>query len=75
MDEVFRGTEEEIERTYAAALTTYCKLSDVPFVAHVKRWLLDGKGLMASKSVSAVFICLHCLPRPHKTVDVMLESK
>jgi alcohol oxidase len=28
------------------------KLSDPLFVAHVKRWLDDGKGLMASKSVS-----------------------
>jgi hypothetical protein len=28
------------------------------FVAYVKRWLLDGKGLMASKSVSVV----HCFP-------------
>ena len=24
MDEVFRGTEEEMERTYAAVLSTYC---------------------------------------------------
>ena len=28
------------------------------FVAYVKRWLHDGKGLMASKSVSVV----HCFP-------------
>ena len=75
MDEVYQGTEEEIERTYTAVLNTYCKLSDVLFVAHVKRWLHDGKGLMASKSVSAVFICLHCLLRPHETVDAMPESK
>ena len=27
MDEVFRGTEEEMERTYATVLNTYCKLS------------------------------------------------
>jgi alcohol oxidase len=33
-------------------------LSDDLFVAHVKRWWRDGKGLMASKSVSVV----HCLP-------------
>ena len=30
-------------------------LSDILFVAHVKRWLHDGKGLIASKSVSIVF--------------------
>ena len=52
MDEIFRGTEEQMERTYAAFLNTYSKLSDVVFVAHVKKWLHDGKGLMASKSVS-----------------------
>ena len=54
MDEVFWGTEEEMERMYAAALTMSCKLSNTLFVAHVKRWLHDGKGLMASKSVSVV---------------------
>ena len=59
MEEVVRGTEEEIERTYALAvvLIMCCKLSDALFVAHVKRWLYDGKGLMAYKSGSAVFIC------------------
>ena len=30
------------------------ELSDVLFIAHTKRWLRDGKGLMASKSVSVV---------------------
>ena len=49
MDEVFWGTEEEIERMYAAILTMRCRLSDTLFVAHVKRWLHDGKGLIASK--------------------------
>jgi alcohol oxidase len=53
MDEVFRGTEEDIERMCAAVLIN-CKLSDSTFLAHVKRWLHDGKGLMASKSVSVV---------------------
>ena len=55
MDEVFWGTEEEVERMYAAALIMHYKLSDIPFVAHEKRWLQDGKGLMASKSVPVVF--------------------
>ena len=54
MDEVFWGTEAEMERRYAAALTMYHELSDVLLVAHVKRWLRDGKGLIASKSVSMV---------------------
>ena len=54
MDEVFWGTEEEIERMCAATLTVPCRLSDILFVAHVKRWLHDGKGLIASKSVSVV---------------------
>ena len=58
MDEVFRGTEEEVERMWAAALTLHCKLSDILFIAHEKRWLQDGKGLLASKSVSVVFIYL-----------------
>ena len=60
MDEVFWGSEEEIERMYAAAFTMHCKLShgDIFFVAHEKRWLQDGRGLMASKSVSVTFfIC------------------
>ena len=30
------------------------ELSSAPLVAHVKRWLHDGKGLMASKSVPVV---------------------
>ena len=51
MDEVFRGTEEEIERTCAAILTLFCRLSNILFIAHVKRWMHDGKGLIASKSV------------------------
>ena len=76
MEGVFWGTEEEVERTYAAVSNIYCKLNNVLFVAHVKRWLHDGKGLMAYKSVSVVFICLHCSLRSwHKTVDVMPESK
>ena len=49
MDEVFWGTEEEIERMCAAILTMRCRLSDILSVAHVKRWLHDGKGLIASK--------------------------
>ena len=61
MDKIFWGSEEEVERMYAAALTMHCKLSDVLFVlAHEKRWLHDGKGLLASKSVSVVFIYLQC---------------
>ena len=76
MNGVLFGTEEEIERTYAAVSNTCCKLNNVLFVAHVKRWLHDGKGLMAHKSVSAVFICLHCSLRPwHETADLMPESK
>ena len=58
MDEVFWGTEEEVKRMYAAAPTMHCKLSDILFVAHEKRWLQDGKGLIACKSVSVVFIYL-----------------
>ena len=54
MDEVFWGTEEEIERMCAEVLAMRCRLSDILFVAHVKRWLHDGKGLIASKSVLAV---------------------
>ena len=75
MDEVLWGTEEEIERAYAAVINMCRKLNDVLFVVHVKKWLHDGKGLMASKSVSAVFIYFDCLLRPHETVDVMPESK
>ena len=56
MDELFGGTEEQLERTSAVDLTIVLELSDVFFVAYVKRWLHDGKGLMASKSVSVV----HC---------------
>ena len=52
MDKVFWGTEEEIERMCQVILTMRCRLSDILFVAHVKRWLHDGKGLIASKSVS-----------------------
>ena len=52
MNSVFWGTEEEIEGTYAAALTLSYELNDILFVAHEKRWLEDGKGLMACKSVS-----------------------
>ena len=55
MDEVFRGTEEEIGRMYAAALTMHCKLSDILILGHEKKWLQDGKGLMACTSVSVVF--------------------
>ena len=36
------------------------ELSDVLYVAYVKRWLHDGKGLMGSKSVSVVH-CFHIL--------------
>jgi alcohol oxidase len=49
MDEVFWGTEEEIERMFAAVLTMRC--AERYPVAHVKRWLHDGKGLIASKLV------------------------
>jgi alcohol oxidase len=66
MDEVFRGTEEEIECKFAAALTMHCKVSDILFVAHEKRWIQDGKGLMASKSVSVVFIDLNIPLTPYK---------
>ena len=58
MDEVFWGTEEEMERMYAAIITMGRGLSDILFVAHVKRWLHDGKGLIASKSVSVVIASL-----------------
>jgi hypothetical protein len=73
MDVVFWGTEEEVERMYAAALTMHCKLSDIFFVAHEKRWLHDGKGLLASKSVSVVFIYLQYPLTPYKTVPLMPE--
>ena len=48
----------------------------VVFVAYVKRWMHDGKGLLASKSVSV----LHCSPHGLcryliQTVLVMLELK
>ena len=48
----------------------------VGFVAYVKRWMHDGKGLLASKSVSV----LHCSPHGLcwyliQTVLVMLELK
>jgi hypothetical protein len=56
LDEVSRGTEEQLERTNAAVSFHSRPLSAVVFVAYVKRWLLDGKGLLASKSVSVV----HC---------------
>ena len=61
MDEVFRGTEEQLERLYAVILTihrTKAKWLSALFVAYVKRWLHNGKGLLASKSVSVV----HCFP-------------
>ena len=54
MEEVFWGSEEEVKRMYPAALTVHCKLSDIFVLAHEKRWLQDGKGLIAAKSVSAV---------------------
>ena len=57
VDKVVRGTEEGVERTYTVVVNLCCKLNDVLFVAHVKRWLHDGKGLMAYKSVSVIFIC------------------
>ena len=41
MDELFSGTEEEVERMYAAALTMHCKLSDIFCSAReemVTRW-------------------------------------
>ena len=47
-------------------LTMCRKLTDVLFVAHVKRWLHEGKGLMASKSVSVVFIFFERLLRPYE---------
>ena len=52
MDEVFRGTEEQLERTYAVILIMHCtraKWSSALFVAYVKKWLHNGKGLLASK--------------------------
>ena len=56
MDEVFWGTEKEMERMCAAILAMRYRLSDIFFVAHVKRWLNDGKGLIASKSASVVIV-------------------
>ena len=56
IDELLQGTEEEIERAYVAVSTMHCKLSDVLFyIAHTKRWLHDGKGLIASKLASPDF--------------------
>ena len=75
MDNLFWGTEEEVERVYAAALNMYYKLSDVLFAAYEKRWLQDGKGLMAYKSVSVIFIYLQCPLTPYKTVPLMQELK
>ena len=61
MHDLFRGTEEEIERMYKAVIQPCtCEFSDVLFVAYEKRWLHDGKGLMASKSVSVIFFCRVC---------------
>ena len=54
MDQVFRGTEEELERTNSLVLIIHHAKASF-FVAFVKRWLHDGKGPMASKSVSVVF--------------------
>ena len=79
MDVLFRGTEEEVESMHASASSMYCELINILFVAYEKRWLLDGTGLMASKSVSvAPVVFLECLLIPHvkkKKVDVMPESK
>ena len=58
MDEVFRGAEEEVKGMCTATLTLHCKLVGIFFVAHEKKWLQDGKGLIAAKSVSVVFIYL-----------------
>ena len=55
MDELLRGTEEEIQGMQTAALTMHYKLSDLVFLAHTKKWLDDGKGLIASKLVSVDF--------------------
>ena len=73
IDKLFWGTEEEVERMSTAALIMHCKLSNILFVAHenLKRWLQDGKGLLASKSVTVVFINLQCLLTPYKTVPLM----
>ena len=56
MDDLFRGTEEEVERMHASVSRMYCELINTLFVAYEKRWLLDGTGLMASKSVSVAFV-------------------
>jgi hypothetical protein len=74
MDEVFWGTEEEVERMYAAS-TMHCMLSDILILAHEKNWLQNGKGLMACKSVSIVFIYLQCPLTPYKTAALMAELK
>ena len=55
---MIRGTEEEIECKFSAAPTMNCKLSSILFIVHEKKWLQNGKGLMACKSVSVVFIDL-----------------
>jgi len=74
MDPLFWGTEEEIERTYAAVLTMrHCRLNNALFVAYVKKWLQDGKGLMASKSVSVVIASSQCSLIPHGIVVVIAE--
>ena len=75
MDEVFRGAEEEVKRMFTATLTMHCKLVDIFFVAHEKKWLQDGKGLIAAKSVSVVFIYLQFPLTPYKTAVLMPESK
>ena len=78
MDEVFWGSEEEIERMYTAALTMHCKLSYIPFIAHEKRWLQDGKGLLACKLVSIVFtfICIvHWYLVQNSAVDAGIKMR
>ena len=56
MDDLFRGTEEEVERMHASVSSMYCELNHTLLVAYAKRWLHDGTGLMASKSVSVALV-------------------
>ena len=49
LDIVIRGTEEQLERKNAVVFKSYAAKVMFLFVAYVKRWWQDGKGLMASK--------------------------
>ena len=57
IDELLRGTKEESKvcSQLPVASIMHYELNNTLFLAHTKRWLDDGKGLMASKLVLADF--------------------